>query len=153
MDKVKCLKRLTACLSGKSLEEINGSTICKILDQLCECIDSGNNITIGQEIDTGKRWIDGKPIYKLVINATIATLAGYINNYNPDTIVSVFGQAYCHTTNNFVCIPSTTMGAASYNIDFLQNATDKTVTINFGSYFNGEHQAFCIVEYTKKSEA
>lgn len=151
MDKVRCLKRIISRLSGKPTSDITGTTVCKVLDELCECVPGGEGYK-AEEVDTGKTWIDGKKVYSLTVDATLGTLAAAINERKPDTVVSFFGRAYCHTTKKYVCIPSTTMGAASYNVDFLQDDADGTVAINYGGYFQAEHRAYCTIEYTKKSE-
>jgi hypothetical protein len=151
MNKVQCLKRIISRISGKRTEQIDGDTVCKLLDELCDCVGSEEDYK-QEETDTGKKWIDGKPIYRLTVDATLGTLAAAINEREPDTVVSFFGRAYCHTTKKYVCIPSTTMGASAYNLDFLQDDTDGTVAINFGGYFQAEHRAYCTIEYTKKSE-
>lgn len=150
MDKVRCLKRIISRISGKPTSEIDGSTVCKVLDELCNCIDESESLCT-DEVDTGKKWIDGKPIYRLVVDSTLGELANAINAKNPETIVSFFGQTVSMYGNRLI-IPSVTSADARYKIDFLQSNVDDHIEIQYGDFLQADYDAYCVIEYTKKSE-
>lgn len=150
MDKVRCLKRIISRLSGKPTSEINGSTVCKVLDELCDCIAESEEYKT-EEVDTGKKWIDGKPVYRLTVDATCGTMAGIINERRPETITYFFGQALSKYGNRML-IPSYAAGDPNYKMDLLQSNVDDHVELQYGSYFEDDYRAYCVIEYTKKSE-
>ena len=150
MDKVHCLKLLISRISGKPTSAVDGTTVCKVLDELCNCIDESETFST-DEVNTGKKWIDGKPIYRLTVDATCGTMADIINEHTPETITYFFGQALSKYGNRML-IPSYAAGDPNYKMDFLQSNVDGHVELQYGSYFENDYRAYCVIEYTKKSE-
>lgn len=101
------------------------------------------------EIDTGKKWIDGKPIYrKVILNPTLDTtlLTGVdeVVNYR------VKRQAYRGRPQGYIYFdgdPSNSINTTIY-IDLANNEV-KISDIHGGSYFNAK---WVIFEYTKTTD-
>lgn len=150
MDKVHCLKLLISRISGKPTSAVDGTTVCKVLDELCNCIDESETFSTN-EVNTGKKWIDGKPIYRLAVDATCGTMADIINEHTPETITHFFGQALSMYGNRMF-IPSCAGFDARYKIDLIQSNVDDHVELQYGEFFQADYRAYCVIEYTKKSE-
>lgn len=147
MDKVSCLKDLLSCLTGK--ENVNGETICEVLTEFCKEMDGLNVYEDGVEVDTHKKWIDGKPIYRLAVKTTLGNLAAEINKHLPKTIVSFYGQSVS-TYGNQMPIPSAVALSGQYKMDFLQSNSTFDVAFQYGEYFHDDYDAYCVIEYTKR---
>ena len=102
------------------------------------------------EIDTGKKWIDGKKIYRKVINfgalpnATTKEINTDITNI--DRVISISGYAY-DGSNTFIPLPHSNPNPVS--LVFLKNTGKIQVqtTINRSSFT----ESYIILEYTKSS--
>jgi len=125
-----------------------------------------NNATILQgettyslsETDTGKTWVDGKPIYRKVID--FGALPNTSDKFVPlditnlDRIIFLYGLARDTLTGNYFPLPNGTTVGSPYLIDFaiasggeytnairIRTQTDRT---NFNAYI--------ILEYTKTTD-
>lgn len=100
------------------------------------------------EILTGKTWIDGKPVYRKVIQMPGSGQSPYItdaSNLNIDAIVSI--DALGHNRDD-PSIKWTTSGTtSSYNRAMAYNTVKKTLIVEaYYSYFPPD---YLIIEYTK----
>lgn len=94
-------------------------------------------------------WIDGKPIYRKVINAgTVSasnTNIGSISNI--DTLVSIKGTAYSSQFTQRYGIPNVHSDISSFYINLLMAGDN--VVIRFGSGTTSLEKVVAIIDYTK----
>ena len=107
------------------------------------------------EIEVGK-WIDGKTIYKSVIDSTVGELQNDLNAIGIDYVVDMYGMALSNYGNWFP-IPCKNIASIDYNdadhytISILQsNLSARNFQITFGDYYATTNKAYIVVEYTKK---
>jgi hypothetical protein len=119
------------------------------LEAFIPAIDSAKNFSTG-EVDTGARWIDGKTIYRKVIdigtlpNATTADTAHGITTI--DTLISLIGTADNGTTQIPIPTPSTT--AANSLTAEIVNAPTPAVRVGSGANYSS-YTGYVVLEYTK----
>lgn len=128
-----------------------------------DLIISGTNMTLGDiaykdtysttETKTNKVWIDGKPIYRKVIdfgslpNNTTKYMPHNINNI--DKVIEIRGYATESGTKNFYPLPLQYRGAdSSYNVEILVNNNNVIVG---ASQNRSMYIAYVILEYTKNN--
>ena len=128
-----------------------------------DLVISGTNMTLGDtaykdiysttETKTNKVWIDGKPIYRKVIdfgslpNNTTKYIPHNINNINK--VIEIRGYATEIGTKNFYPLPLQYKGAdSSYNVEILVNNNN---VIAVASKDRSMYIAYLIVEYTKNN--
>ena len=106
------------------------------------------------ETNTGQIWIDGKPIYKKVINfgalpnATSKSVAHNISNLGFFTNIS--GIIYHTTAKTYYPLPLQYKGSDSnYNVEVFANATSVSMSSNTDRSF---YSAYVILEYTKTTD-
>lgn len=103
------------------------------------------------EVDTGKKWIDNKTIYRKVINfgtlpnATAKSVAHSISNL--DTMVSMSGVGYSTTGSRFP-IPYVHSSSITDQVQLYANTTEITIVDGIDRTNNS---AYIILEYTKSS--
>ena len=111
-----------------------------------------NNSYSTEEHPTGKKWIDGKPIYSKVIdcgalpNATAKQISHNITNLSK--IINV--SAMADTGTIFVSLPFVSKSNLSQQIAISVNATQ--VIIETAIDYTGFTNAFVILEYTKTTD-
>ena len=133
----------TAVAQGKMP---NNVMVC-ITDQM---VDSEDYST--EEILTNKHWIDGKPIYRKVIdvgvlpNATTKLVAHGILNL--DRVIHLYGT-YINSPNKWAPIPWTSTGSTGNNISCEVDSAD--VRIVTGVDRSSDYSCYVILEYTKSS--
>lgn len=103
------------------------------------------------ETKTGEKWIDGKPIYRIVIQSTVGQIQNVVNSLNIDTLVSHYGYA-ASQFDNYWPIPNTTTSEAGYNIMFYINISTKEFAFSFGNFFPSENTVQMILKYTKTTD-
>jgi len=110
------------------------------------------------EVKTGETWIDGYPIYRKVINATIAStqtgrieISHEIENIN--NIINVGGFVKHDNPKEYIALP---VGIAldnvaqySYSIQVINNTK---IVLFKGTGFNVTSNVYCILEYTKTTD-
>lgn len=99
-------------------------------------------------------WIDGKPLYRKVINAgTITTTNTQIGSItNPKYIVSIRGTAHSTALSNQTYnIPNVHENMASYYINVLINNGNE-VRLRFGSGISQLENVYVVLEYTKTTD-
>ena len=101
------------------------------------------------EVNTGKKWIDGKPIYRIVFHSATnwadGTKIGTISNL--DYVISIKNLSISDTNFSYENYGT--------NGNYISLATVKTngeVYINRGSSFNNSKPSSVIVEYTKTTD-
>lgn len=101
------------------------------------------------EIDTGKIWIDGKKIYRKVINCGALpeneekNIPHNIKDY--DIFLSVRGIAFYKEAKSFISLPFASKGDESIKITvFRENVIIGTYIVR--NYFK---ESYAILEYTK----
>ena len=103
-----------------------------------------------EEVNTGKTWIDGKPIYRKVFSTTISGSLVQIDtsNLNIDKLLNA-GYGYCvDTNNNMTSIPYN--WNSQYYINIYYNISQQKICVNSSGY-NGSTAVFAI-EYTKTTD-
>ena len=102
--------------NGTSWETIGGSITGDTLPIGSEIDYTGSSVPAGweevadystNEVNTGKTWIDGKPIYRRVVDAGTSSGSGYTNvNHNIANIDTLcFYQAYMNDSGSIYQLP------------------------------------------------
>ena len=106
------------------------------------------------EVKTGGKWIDGKPIYRKVVdfgalpNATIKGVS--FDNINADTFVKIEGIAMSNN-GSAVTIPFADTSAATQSIAIFINSS--SVSINTGATNRSDYtKCYITIEYTKTTD-
>lgn len=173
--KTSCLKRIYQALGGTQEVVPHEETVCDFLHKIGDCIGSFvdkvdnvindvddladkvetmNNYTT-EEVQIGK-WINGKPIYRKVIQSTVENVQTDLNALGADRVINFFGEALSNYGNWFL-IPCKNPAsidyenADHYTIAIIQsNTAARNFQITFGDYYNSENAVNIIIEYTKK---
>lgn len=182
MTKVKCLKRIYQKLGGQDSIDPKNATVCNVLHKIGDVIDNFTgkvediveevedianevdaiaekveaiNTYTTDEVEIGT-WIDGKKIYRKVIQSTVANVQNDLNALSADRVINFFGEALSNYGNWFL-IPcknpaSIDYGNAdNYTIAIMQsNLAHREFQIQFGSYYDDGNAVNIIIEYTKK---
>ena len=119
-----------------------------------EKVDDPNQYST-DEVETEKTWIDGKPIYRKVIDFGALPNAGFKNVAHNieglDSVICLRGIGKTTTTNNFYPIPFVGNGAMFNNATATMriNATEVTIATTTDVT---SHTAYVILEYTKSAD-
>jgi len=104
------------------------------------------------EINTGRTWIDGKSIYRKVIdfgampNAALKVVAHGITT--PDVIVNMYGTARNTTTNDKRVLPHVNISGAGSSIQMIADNTN--ISIHSGTTDRTAlNECYITMEYTK----
>lgn len=115
----------------------------------CDCVNNMMNYST-TEVNTGNKWIDGKPIYRKVINfgalPDTSTKAVAHNISNLDTIIDY--KALAKSINAILPIPYMAL-TASYGIYMYFDATN--ITVETG-YNRSAYSMYVVLEYTKTTD-
>ncbi len=111
----------------------------------------GYKVYSTSEVDTGNKWIDGKPIYRAVISTT-TTLAGAqgIVGTLPSAVESpVSIRAFMQTADgtNWRPVPYAYYGDTRWTVGLYINGA--SVYMSFGALLTGTKNLIIIAEYTK----
>ena len=124
-----------------------------VLNVVKEYVDNSNSYSI-EEVKTDEKWIDGKPIYRKVVdfgalpNATTKTVT--FDTVSADTWVNVMALAKS-TDGNVINIPYADTSAASHSITYVIN--DGRIQVNTGSVDrSGYNKCYFKLEYTKTTD-
>ena len=104
------------------------------------------------ETITNKVWIDGKPIYRKVINTgTISSSDKNVNHNisNLETVVSLSGMAFANYNSTYYVLPRISTGNVNQQIALGCDSTKVVLQVGSNANFN---DSFVIVEYTKTTE-
>ena len=114
----------------------------------------GSNSYSTNEVKTGGKWIDGKPIYRKVVyfgalpNATIKGVT--FDNINADTFVKIEGIAMTNNSSA-ITIPFADVSNATQSISIFVNSTSISIdtgTVNRSDY----NKCYITLEYTKTTD-
>lgn len=100
------------------------------------------------EVATGKKWIDGKTIYRKVLDIGAISTGGSKNiahnvaNFSEYTHIEGIAKA----NDLYMTLPFTAVAAATYNVQIQMSATDVRVYCAPGSFISS---GFIVIEYTK----
>ena len=124
-----------------------------VLNDVKEYVDSSNSYSTN-EVKTGGKWIDGKPIYRKVVNFGAlpnATIKGVsFDNINADTFLKIEGIAMTNG-GSAIIIPFADTSAATQSINIFVNST--SVSINTGSTNRSDYtKCYVTLEYTKTTD-
>ena len=124
-----------------------------VLNDVKGYVDSSNSYST-DEVKTGGKWIDGKPIYRKVVNfgalpnATIKEVS--FDNINADTFVKIEGIAM-NNSGSAVTIPFADISAATQSIAIFINSS--SVSINTGTTNRSDYtKCYVTIEYTKTTD-
>lgn len=143
---------------GTSWEAVGGTITGDTLPIGSEVDYTGTDIPAGweevesystSEVNTGQTWIDGKPIYKKVINTGNMTSAVSHGISNLDWVISIYGVAKTND-NNYLPINFANPNGLNYQLSaYIQGGGN--VGLNKGSGFTIS-SSYLIVEYTKTTD-
>ena len=124
-----------------------------MLNDVKEYTNNSNSYST-DEVKTGEKWIDGKPIYRKVVdfgvlpNATTKTVT--FDTVSADTWVNVMALAKS-TDGTVINIPYVDTSAASHSIAYVIN--DGRIQVNTGSVDrSGYNKCYFKLEYTKTTD-
>ena len=114
---------------------------------------TGQTVYSTNEVDTGNRWIDGRPIYRTVIRGAstlsnaqdvFATLPG-----DPENIIDM--RLFVNLNGDgWRPIPNTYYGSLGWSCNVYMSGA--TIYLGFGSSWTKHREVVVIVEYTKSSD-
>lgn len=105
------------------------------------------------EVDTGKTWIDGKPIYRKVFTGTTATTID-VSSLNIDTGFVDMSHSYFYWSYRYTPVQVTTTSSqnwGTYMAGVYFNSTKTTITLERGTNISISEYIITI-EYTKTTD-
>ena len=125
-----------------------------VLNDVKGYVDNSNSYST-DEVKTGGKWIDGKPIYRKVVdfgalpNATIKGVT--FDNINADTFVKIEGIAMMTNGGSVITIPFADTSAATQSVAIFVNNT--SISISTGSVNRSDYtKCYITLEYTKATD-
>lgn len=110
-------------------------------------VDNKFNYSTEEQI-IGK-WIDGKPIYRKVIDNFCGNLYDLLNKLNIDFLIDASGMAWSNY-NHKMPINTPNPDPPQYVLGIYQTASSSTINVFYNStYFSDTNKVICIVKYTK----
>lgn len=114
---------------------------------------TGQTVYSANEVDTGNRWIDGRPIYRTVIRGasmlTNAQGAFATLPSEPENIIDM--RLFVNANGDgWRPIPNTYYGSLTWNCNIYMSGA--TIYLGFGSSWTRHREVVVIVEYTKSSD-
>lgn len=113
----------------------------------------GQTVYSTNEVDTGNRWIDGRPIYRTVIRgASMLTNAQGAFATLPSEPENIIDMRLFVNVNRegWRPIPNTYYGSLTWNCNVYMSGA--TIYLGFGSSWTKHREVVVIVEYTKSSD-
>ena len=110
-----------------------------------------NNSYSTEEQKTGGTWIDGKPIYRKVIdigalpNNTTKFVAHNISNLGK--VIHIYGYSY---GGDFLPLPYTSANSIAYSVQIYADSTN--IGIRTGADRSSYSSSYVVLEYTKTTE-
>lgn len=107
-----------------------------------------NNTYSTNEVNTGKTWIDGKPIYRVIIEKNV-TASVTLQNALPPNIAEIvtMGCVLKLTTGSYYIIPQ--FGGTGYSGYVVANPSNRSLIISTSNYY-GVYRIS--IEYTKTTD-
>ena len=103
------------------------------------------------ETKTGEFWIDGKPIYRTVIQSTVDQIQNVVNSLNIDALIFHYGFATSQFDNEWP-IPNVAATESNYNIMFFRDTLTKKIAISFNAFYPANNPVLMILKYTKTTD-
>ena len=124
-----------------------------VLNDVKGYVDSSNSYSTN-EVKTGGKWIDGKPIYRKVVNfgalPNATTNVVSFDNINADTFVKIEGIAMSNI-GNAITIPFADTSSATQSITIFASST--SISINTGTVNRSDYiKCYITLEYTKTTD-
>ena len=128
-----------------NLETTNKSNIVNSINEVNSIATNNakDNIYSLNEIDTGKTWIDGKPIFRKTVTVTLVSGSTTINIYSGMDYVYFYGSIILGN----VRLP---LNYSNSNAPIFTFADESKITINQTNFVGGT--AYIVVEYTKSTD-
>lgn len=104
------------------------------------------------EINTGKKWVDNKPIYRKVIQTTKANIESAINALNIDTPIYFYGLADSKYGFTWEANTYYSDEAGYSNWYHWSQTTPRQISWQFQTYFENNNNVLAILEYTKTTD-
>ena len=124
-----------------------------VLNDVKDYVDNSNSYST-EEVKTGGTWIDGKPIYRKVVNfgalpnATSKNIT--FDNIYADTFVKVTVVAKSSSSGDAISIPYAAIGTTSDSINYV--VSNNMIRINTGTNYSSFDECHFILEYTKTTD-
>lgn len=129
-----------------TLNTTNKSSIVGAINEVYQ-----NNVYSTDEKIIGK-WIDGKPIYRKVINSICGNLRTLLNELNIDFLIDTKGNAWSNY-NQKMPINAPNPEPPNYVFGVYQIASNGNIEVFYNTnYFANQNKVICIVEYTKTTD-
>lgn len=110
-----------------------------------------NNVYSTDETVVGK-WIDGKPIYRKVINSICGNLRTMLNGLNIDFLIDAKGTAWSNYDHRMP-INAPNPQPPNYVFGIYQSASTNTISIFYNTdFYNDKNKVICTVIYTKTTD-
>lgn len=110
-----------------------------------------SNIYSTEEKVIGK-WIDGKPIYKKVIDSICGNLYTLLNELNIDFLIDIKGNAWSNYDQKMP-INAPNPEPPNYVFGVYQTASNRNIEVFYNSnYFANQNKIICTVIYTKTTD-
>lgn len=106
------------------------------------------------EVKTNKVWIDGKPIYRKVLDITNIGVSGYQYNHNISnfgTLIDVYGS-WDKTVAGKQPLTRSVPGATNEYDLGIGDVTNTNFRLHYGSNVSGVTHIYVIFEYTKTTD-
>lgn len=121
-----------------------------------ELITINTNLTNATTYSTDEirigTWIDGKPVYRKVINSTKENIQSLINNLNIDTPIRFNGLADSKYGYAWAENARYTPESGYSNVYHWSQSKPRTITWEFESYYENNSPVMAILEYTKTTD-
>lgn len=127
------------------------------LDSAVDAKIAAKGVYSTSEVDTGKTWIDGKPIYRKVLEATLPSTSGDFgithNINNLGQVINQYGMTAPESRGQMRQLDFAWYNNSQWDCCMYTNAT-KTI-VQFGSEFatyHGGNKVYIVLEYTKTTD-
>ena len=125
---------------------IDTETISTTIEELKE-----SNIYSTEEKVIGK-WIDGKPVYKKVIDSICGNLYTLLNELNIDFLIDIKGNAWSNYDQKMP-INTPNPQPPDYVIGIYQTASTNEISVFYSTdFYSDTNKIICIVKYTKTTD-
>ena len=110
-----------------------------------------NNVYYTDETVVGK-WIDGKPIYRKVINSICGNLQTLSNELNIDFLIETKGTAWSNW-GHIMPINAPNPQPPDYVFGIYQSASTNTISVFYDTnFYDNKNKVICTVIYTKTTD-
>ena len=114
----------------------------------CNYINSINTYSTS-EIDTGKTWIDGKHIYRKMIDTTVGNAETDLNALNCDFVINLSGWYKSNYDWTWAINSYPGSGNENYSLRIYRASSTGLFAVRYGSYVSTTYSIKIIIEYTK----